>query len=343
MPYPRVFAIGASAGGIEALLAIVQDLPSGLPAPILIVVHISPDSPGYLPEILARNGPLPATNAVDGSLMQGGHIYVARPDRHLIVNKGGKIATPRGPRENRSRPAIDPLFRSVALSFGARAVGIVLSGGLDDGAAGLRSIKMCGGTAIVQDPADSIVDSMPMSAMRNATIDYCLPASEIAFRISELAHEEPERKLMAVEKQERKQIEREVAIAGKSSEGFAIREFGTPSIFTCPECHGALMRIRGDNPVRFRCHTGHAYTAETLLSELRETTEQAIWGAVRSLHEEAMLFDHIAEHWEEVDPVTAGYYRDQAKAMLARAEQIQRTTDEGYAQPVIQAVASNTQ
>ncbi len=273
--------------------------------------------------------------------MQAGHIYVAPPDRHLLVDKLGKLETPRGPRENRSRPAIDPLFRSVALNFGARGVGIILSGGLDDGAAGLRAIKMCGGTTIVQDPADASVNSMPLSAMRNATIDYCLPASEIAFRMSELADQEPERKIMVVEKQDRRQIEREVAIAGKSTEGLAIREFGTPSIFTCPECHGALMRVRGDNPVRYRCHTGHAYTADTLLSELRETTEQAIWGAVRSLHEEAMLFDHLAGHWEDLDLQTAKDYREQARAILLRADQIQRTTDEDPAQRPVAAAATS--
>jgi len=331
MAYRRGFFIGGSAGCIEALLSIVQDLPRDFPAPILVVVHISPDSPGYLPEILSRRGQITAFNAADGMILRDGHIYIASPDRHILVNKRGEIETPRGPRENRSRPAIDPLFRSVALSFGSRAVGIVLSGGLDDGAAGLRAIKMCGGTAIVQDPADAIVDSMPINAMRSATVDYCVPASRIASLMSELAQEEPEGKLVALEGRERRQIEQEVEIAGVAKDGFAIQEFGAPSLFACPECHGALMRVRGDDPVRFRCHTGHAYSAESLLAELRETTEQAIWGAVRSLHEEAMLLGHFAEHWEDIDPTAAEEYRKQARAVLRRAEQVRGAPDEGSA------------
>ncbi len=211
MNYNRVFAVGASAGGIEALLTIVQQLPADFPAPILIVVHISPDSPGYLPEILAQYGRLPATNGIDGTVIENGRIYFAPPDRHLIVDKHGKLQTPRGPRENCSRPAIDPLFRSVALGFGTRSVGIVLSGGLNDGSEGLRAIKLYGGTTIVQDPSDAIVNSMPLNAMRNTTIDYCLPASEIGSQISKLAQQRPAIKQASIPPTTRQQIAREVA------------------------------------------------------------------------------------------------------------------------------------
>src|SRR3954468_9683955 len=174
-----IVVIGASAGGIEALSNIVKNLPPTLAASIFVVVHISPDSPGYLPEILANRGPLPASNAKDGEKFARGHIYVAPPDHHLLVEANGTMRTSRGPRENRSRPAVDPLFRSAALAFGPRVVGVVLSGGLDDGTAGLRAIKMCGGVSIVQDPSDSLADSMPLTALRNVTIDYCKPSDEL--------------------------------------------------------------------------------------------------------------------------------------------------------------------
>jgi two-component system chemotaxis response regulator CheB len=209
--YNRVFAVGASAGGIEALLTIVQQLPADFPAPILIVVHISPDSPGYLPDIMAQNGRLPATNSIDGTIIENGRIYFAPPDRHLVVDKYGKLHTPRGPRENYSRPAIDPLFRSVALGFGERSVGIVLSGGLNDGAAGLRAVKLCGGTTIIQDPSDAIFNSMPLNAMRNTTIDYCLPASEIGSQMSKLAQQRPTEKPVSIPPVTRQQIAREIA------------------------------------------------------------------------------------------------------------------------------------
>lgn len=324
MAYRRVFAIGGSAGGFDALLAIAQGLPADLPAPILIVIHTSPESPGYLPDILSRRKQVVAKNAVDGEFMQNGQIYVARPDHHLIVSKTGKLETPRGPRENRSRPAIDPLFRSVALSFGARAVGVVLSGGLDDGAAGLRAIKLCNGTTVVQDPSDALVDSMPMNALRSTTVDYCLPASEMARLISELASKEPEVRLPMLEGSNREHIKREVAIAAQSAPAMTIKEFGTPSIFTCPDCQGALLQIADAAPTRFRCHTGHAYTMETLLASLRERTEQALWTAARSLQEEAMLLEHLATHRQDLDVVAAKRYRDQAHALLLRADKIQR-------------------
>lgn len=211
MDYNRVFAVGASAGGIEALLTIVQQLPADFAAPILIVVHISPDSPGYLPDILARNGRLPATNGIDGTVIENGRIYFAPPDRHLLVDKHGKLQTLGGPRENCSRPAIDPLFRSVALGFGERSVGVVLSGGLNDGSAGLRAVTLCGGTTIIQDPSDAIFNSMPLNAMRNTTIDYCLPASEIGSQLSKLAQQRPEKKPASIPPTTRQQIAREVA------------------------------------------------------------------------------------------------------------------------------------
>ena len=325
MTYDSVVVIGASAGGIDALKLIAEKLPADLAAPVLVVMHVSPDSPGYLPEILAGCGPLPAANARSGDILRNGMIYVAPPDRHLLVESNGRIRTPRGPRENRSRPAIDPLFRSVALGFGSRGIGVILSGMLDDGATGLRGIKLCGGTTIVQDPVDAIVDSMPLSALRSVTVDYCRPASEIGPLIARLTKTRKLRTDVVMEESMRRQLETEVAIARDASDAAAIMEFGTPSTFTCPECHGALLKLRGQRPLRFRCHTGHAFTADSLLAELNGATDQVVWDAVRAIQEGAMLLTHLAEHWEGVDPTVAERYRGQVGAALHRADLIRQT------------------
>ena len=171
--------IGASSGGLQVLQTIVGGLPQNLPASIFIVVHIAPEAKSRLPAILMRSGALPAKHAQDNETIQLGHIYVAPPDFHLLLRKG-KMGVLRGPKENFHRPAVDPLFRSAARFFGPRTIGIVLSGGQDDGAAGLFSIKSHGGLAIVQDPNDAPFPEMPTNALLAATVDFRVPAIEIA-------------------------------------------------------------------------------------------------------------------------------------------------------------------
>lgn len=339
MTYDNVVVIGASAGGLDALTQIVEKLPPDLAVPVLVVVHIGPHHPSYLAEILTCKGPLPARPAQAGHIMRNGTIYVARPDRHLLVEANGRMRTPRGPRENGSRPAIDPLFRSAALAFGPSVIGVILSGALDDGAAGLRGIKMCGGTSVVQDPVDALVDSMPLSALRSASVDYCRPAREIGPLLARLVKSRKRRPQAVMEDSVRRQLEAEVDIARDAGEAAAITEFGSPSIFTCPECHGSLLRLRGERPMRFRCHTGHGFTADTLLAELNDATDQAIWNAVRSIQEGAMLLSHLADHYEPVDPALAENYRSKVKAALGRAETIRQTTTED--EPVGQPEAHN--
>ncbi len=213
-------------------------------------LQLSPHHPTNLPEILQWNGPLPAKVAEAREIVAPGVIYVARPDRHLLLDPNGRIRTPRGPRENGTRPAIDPLFRSAALAFGPSVIGVILSGALDDGAAGLGGIKMCGGTTIVQDPVDAAVDSMPLSALRSASIDYCRPAGEIGPLLARLVKTRKRRPQVDMEESVRRQLITEVDIA-RGGNTTAITEFGKPSIFTCPECHGALMRLRGERAMRF--------------------------------------------------------------------------------------------
>lgn len=322
-----IVVVGASAGGIDPLSDIVSGLPADLPAAIFVVVHMAPHSPGYLPEILSMRGALPARNACNGQRFANSAIYVAPPDHHLLLQADRTTVVVRGPKENRARPAVDPLFRSAALAFGPRVIGLVLSGGLDDGTAGLRGIKMCGGTTAVQDPADAHADSMPSSALRNVSIDYCKPAHELASLIVGLVtNPAPEWPSTWEGGQMRKTLEMEAQLA-KGAGGISATELGDPSIFTCPECHGTLLKLRGE-PARYRCHTGHAFTADSLLAELSAVTEGAIWGSVRAIQENSMLMTHLAKHWREIDPSVADEFLRKAKAARARADLIRKAAAE---------------
>jgi two-component system chemotaxis response regulator CheB len=327
VPTRDIVVIGASAGGIEALSRLLKGVPAKFPASIFVVLHIAPNSPGYLPDILARAGQLRAEHAREGKPFHQGRIYAAPPDHHLMLEADGLMRVVRGPKENRSRPAVDPLFRSAALAFGPRVIGVVLSGGLDDGTAGLRGIKMCGGTAIVQDPADAVVSSMPATALRHVSVDYCRPAREIGPLLAELVSKTVPQHIVP-EADMRKQLEIEDAITKGASGSEAVTRIGHPSLFTCPECHGTLLRIRGEKPWRFRCHTGHAFSADSLLSELTEATEETIWNAIRSIQESSMLMTHLADHWRDSDPDVAAELARKAEAAQRRADMVRKAAAE---------------
>jgi len=316
-----IVVLGASAGGIEAITTILADLSVDLPAAIFIVVHIAPQSPGYLAGIFDRASPLPVQNAHQGQTFSAGRAYVAPPDRHLLLGAGGRILLSRGPRENRTRPAIDPLFRSAAVAFGPRVIGVVLSGGLDDGCAGLRGIKMCGGTTIVQDPADAVADSMPRNALRSTDVDYCQSAGRLGRLIDKLVRAELRDLPVPLEgRRMRNDLELEAGIA-RGGDPRNVTRLGEPSMFACPECHGILMRLRGDRPQRYRCHTGHTLTADSLLAELTEANDQALWNAVRSAQETSILLNHLSEHRRGTDPRLA-------QEFLRRADEARRKADE---------------
>jgi len=288
-----VIVIGTSAGGIEALRALVKQLPAGFPASISVVMHTAPESPGVLDEILKRAGRLPAVIPKDRERMVPGHIYVAPPDHHLLLEPCILRVT-KGPKENRFRPAVDPLFRSAAQTYGPRVIGVVLTGGLDDGTAGLWAIKRLGGIAVVQDPEDALVPSMPRNALSYVKVDYCVPLEEIAPLLVHLTSqrvvEEGEYKVP-----EEMDIEINIARDGHALES-GILKLGEPSIFACPECHGVLLQLKEENRTRYRCHTGHAYSADSLLADISEKVGETLWSAVRALEEGALLMRHIADH-----------------------------------------------
>jgi two-component system chemotaxis response regulator CheB len=286
-----VVAVGASAGGVEALRALVAGLPADYPGSLLVVLHVPRDAPSALPAILSRSGPLPATTAVDGEELRRGHIHVASNDHHLLVLEG-RIRLTRGPAENGHRPAVDPLFRSVARAFGERAIGVVLSGSRDDGAAGLASIVARGGTAVVQDPDDALYPWMPRAAMPHATPDHIVPAAKMGGLIAGItAMDLPEHRADADPDE---LLDAEVAI---SELGPSTPEQidAPPAGFGCPSCGGSLFQLGGAVP-RYRCRVGHAWSAESLLDEQAIALEGALWMALRALEEKSALSRRMAAH-----------------------------------------------
>jgi two-component system, chemotaxis family, protein-glutamate methylesterase/glutaminase len=294
-----IIVIGASAGGVEALRQLVNELPADLPASLFVVLHIPPQSPSVLPYILERAGKLTALHPQDGAKIEHGHIYIAPPDRHLLVDRD-LIRVTRGPKENRYRPAVDPLFRSAARSYGPRVVGVILTGALDDGTAGLRDVKQRGGVAVVQDPLEALYSGMPSSALANVRVDYCLPLAEVAPTLVRLAHE-PAAEEGAYPVPDELEIENSITENNFEADMEAVNKLGAPSNFTCPECHGTLWEIRDGELLRFRCHVGHAYSADSLLAEQNEGLEDALWAAVRSLEENAHLARRVARRLRERD------------------------------------------
>ena len=314
----RLVVIGTSAGGIEALRDLVARLPPDFESPIAVVMHTSPQSPGLLHEILSRSGRLPAIQPNGGERLRDGHIYVAPPDFHLLVEPG-RVRLSKGPRENRFRPAIDPLFRSAAQVYGPGAIGVVMTGNLDDGAAGLWAIKRLGGTAIVQDPDDALFPSMPEHALRAVAVDYRVPLRDLGALLTELTTEP-----VAVEQEitTPKDLEIEVEIAKEQDPlKIGVEQLGAPSAIACPECHGVLREWSEDQRLRFRCHTGHAYSADSLLAEIGEGVEASMWNAIRALQEGSMLMRRLAAH---ADVAHSG---ENSATMREHADELEKRAD----------------
>ncbi|MBX6312997.1 MAG: chemotaxis protein CheB [Isosphaeraceae bacterium] len=287
-----IIVVGASAGGVEALTGLICRLPAELPAAVFVVLHIPAHSTSLLPAILSRKGRLPAAHAIDGEAITHGRIYIAPPDAHLLLRRG-QVRLSRGPRENGHRPAVDPLFRTAGVTSGRRVVGVVLSGALDDGTAGLMAIKRRGGVAIVQDPEEALYGGMIRNALENVDVDQVLPVAEIAPALVRLAREPVEEE---GEDSVPDEMQREAEMATlELGELQDPQRPGTPSGFACPECGGVLWELREGELIRFRCRVGHAWTANSLLAEQSEALESALWMALRALEERAALSERLAE------------------------------------------------
>jgi two-component system chemotaxis response regulator CheB len=287
-PSNHLVVIGASAGGVNALLTIAGQLPPGFAAPVCIAQHIGRD-PSLLPELLGYRGANPARHASNGERLVPGTLHVAPPDCHLLV-EDGIVRLNRGPKENHARPAIDPLFRSAAFSHGPRVIGILLTGQMDDGTAGLQAIKDCGGTVIVQDPATAEEPEMPRNALMHVAVDHCVPLDRIAPLLVQLVQGDAGIAAPPVPLQ----VAREVAINQGDATVQQLEGIASPSTLTCPDCGGNLWEMKDHRPLRYRCHTGHAFSPVSLARAQQDVAEQALWSAVRALREREILLRRLA-------------------------------------------------
>jgi two-component system, chemotaxis family, protein-glutamate methylesterase/glutaminase len=312
-----IIVIGASSGGVEALRELTRALPEDFGGAICVVVHIAPDVRSLLPGILARSGPLRSVHAEDGMKVERGRIHVAPPDHHLLIERGGTLSVTKGPRENRHRPAIDPLFRSAAWAYGPRVVGVVLTGNLDDGTAGLWAIKSCGGTTIVQEPADAAYPAMPSSALMHNRIDHRLTLDEIAATLVELS-----RTPVGAAVAPPVSLEREIAFERFDADADDLSRLGELSPFTCPACRGALWQMEEGGHLRYRCHVGHSYTQASLDEEHDEAIESSLYLALRAVEEKSMSIKRLSERFPAGIASIRESYKSRIKELDECADQL---------------------
>ena len=323
-----LIVIGASAGGVEALRQLVAGLPRDLPASVVAVLHLPAGGTSVLPAILDRAGPLPARPAEDGAELEPGTIYVAVPDCHVQVDDG-HLRVAGGPRENGHRPAIDPLFRSAAYSYRERTIGVILSGALDDGTLGLRTIKAHGGMTIVQDPESALHPGMPTAAIRSVPPDRVLTPEQIAAALAEFANGASEKGHNGEKMDERSEREEVRAQASPDQPG---EETG----MTCPECGGAIHELIDGNVVTYRCRVGHQYGSDTFIVEQSKTAESSLWTALRLLEERAVLMRRLADRHERQERTSRSFTRkaDELEAHAAELTQLLRELTAGQ-QPLL--------
>jgi len=319
MPAHDLIVLGASAGGVSALKGLVAKLPPDLPAAIFIVLHL-PAEPGIsLAELLATRAALPLSEATDELAIEPRHIYVAAPDRHLLLEPG-RMRVLYGPRENRHRPAIDPLFRSAAWAYGPRTVGVILTGMLDDGVAGLWAIRSCGGVTVAQDPGEAAYPSMPASALAAMDIDHRVTLAELPPLLAKLA--DTPSLPAAPEPAPALALENRFTLGDGS-----IREMdalGQPSAFKCPSCHGTLWEIWDGALVRYRCHTGHAFSTSALEAEQSDSIRTALASSLRAIEEKAELLRRMTDTMGDKLPAMKGQYTRRIGELEAHAATLKR-------------------
>ena len=286
--YRDITVIGASAGGIGVLRQLLAELPADYPAAVFVVVHLAPETPSVLPQLLGRHSAMPVSEARTGRIRPG-TVMIAAPDQHLVLDIGG-VHLAHGPRENRHRPSIDVLFRSAATAFGPRVTGVVLSGMLDDGAAGLWAVKRQRGATVVQDLDDAEYPDMPRHALERTKADHVVAARDLAATLLRVAAEPVPRLVEAVPINMATEVRMAAQNDGTIDE---LDTLGKRSAFTCPECGGNLWEL-SEGGLRYRCHVGHAYSAHTLAADQGQHVEAALWAALRSLEENVRLSRRMA-------------------------------------------------
>jgi two-component system chemotaxis response regulator CheB len=329
-PRRSIVVIGASAGGVEALISVMSALPADFPASVFVVLHISASGTSVLPDILSRHSALTAAHGLDRELIEEKRIYVAPPDHHLLLERG-RIRVLRGPRENGYRPAIDPMFRSASEAYGAGVIAVVLSGTLDDGTVGARAVHEAGGVTIAQDPDDALYSGMPLSVIEEDTPYRVLPAGKIGIELDRLVREPLEEPMTSPsDGWETDQATSENLDLLPDEH---LDSKGERSSLTCPGCGGVLWEFREGDLVRFRCRVGHAYSVESMLAEQSKAVEAALWSSLRALEERASLSTRLAKRLEENGRSRRAIsrYEAQAEEALTHAETLRNLLEKGIA------------
>lgn len=320
----RVVAVGASAGGVQALTALASGLPADFAVPIVVVLHVPSGAHSALAGILDRAGPLPAQPAVSSTHMDPGSIYVATPDRHLVVRDSQLFLTD-GPTENGHRPAINALFRSTAIAAGPGCVGVLLSGVLDDGVAGLAAIRSCSGVTVAQEPTDAVYPQMPTNAIEAAVVDHVVPMSEMGALLSKLSTRDVEERPMNTDP--KLELENRIAMGARFSARFEPEAIGPPAGFSCPDCNGTLLDVGNST---YRCRVGHAWTPEALLKAQGTEIENALWVALRALDEKAKLSTTLADRSTHPESMLRTRYTAVAGEVRRAAEVLRKHLAELY-------------
>jgi two-component system, chemotaxis family, protein-glutamate methylesterase/glutaminase len=332
-----IVVIGGSSGATAPLKRILTALPSDLPAAIFIVLHIPARSLGILATVTAAAARLSVQRAAQGLAIVPGNIYLGVSDHHLIIHDG-HIHLGRGPRENMARPAIDPLFRSAAAAYGPRVIGVLLSGFLNDGTAGLDAIKRCGGISVVQDPDEAIAAEMPRSAISALTVDLTAPSTAIGDVLSELV-QEPAGPSMPVPPEIRLEVD---IAAGERIDSSILQRIADPAPFTCPQCGGVLSTLRGSKPLRFRCQVGHTFTADVLAKQQEKDVDEALRVALRIIEERAELVERMAEDGRNSGrPTVAQLYAERSQEYRGYADTIRRAVLLSMSEPGAQSASAS--
>jgi two-component system, chemotaxis family, protein-glutamate methylesterase/glutaminase len=319
-----IIVIGTSAGGLDALTRLTAQLPKNFPASIFVVQHMSADANGEaLRRALTRSGSLPCFEAKDGATFKRGHIYLAPSDHHLMLLKGKMLVT-KGARENRSRPGIDPLFRSAAVAYRNKVIGVILTGYLDDGTAGMIAIKRCGGVCVVQDPADAAYPDMPQNVLKQLEVDHVVPLAEMGALLTKLLGR-PARKA--------KPVPRDIVIEARIAERVlsdlpSVEAVGEQVPFNCPGCGGVLWEVAEGGVLRYRCHTGHAYTSSVLLAEQTAKIEETLWIALRMFEERRNLLTTMSDRRSRGFSPSAAARVKESEVHINRIRAMLRSRDE---------------
>jgi len=314
----RIILLGGSAGGLEAANKILTQLDADLPAAVFVILHLGSSPSPSIEASLTTAGALTGAFAKAGEPIEAGRIYMAPPDHHMLIQRDNVHLT-RGPRVNRSRPAIDLAFRSSAVAYGTQAIGVILSGMLDDGTAGLHAIQRCGGMTIVQDPADALCADMPENALENVDANYVLPISKIGQKLNELARLPVDDKVTPP-----KDIVLENQFDLNTKDDLPrINQLGKQVPMGCPECGGPLWEIEHGNPLRYRCHLGHGLSVKNLMTQQDEQIEHTLWISLRALEEKARMQESLAQRQENAGrKKSVPLFQERAKETQAHVDRL---------------------